>query len=330
MKNIAVITSGGDAPGINSVFSGMLNTARNVKIWGYNGGFDGILSNMPKLINNLHTEEFVTDSKLLFQTARSKTPQMKNGIEKIVNKLKKDKMDALVVCGGDGSSKAAKLIDDFGFPVMVIPMTIDNDIDGIDYTIGHDSVINKIKDIINDLHKTAHNMPNRIFMVEVFGGNHGSIALSSAIASGSNMVFLPEYKLNLDKICDEIQKQITQKEYLIIICSEGAYLSDEYSSGNQGISFEIGKLISEKINERIRYSILGYFQRGGSPSSYDSIIGTKSGNLAIDSLLSGKHGYMIGIKNSDLSLIKLDKINLKKKELVKDLVLIAKNKKILV
>ena len=173
-------------------------------------------------------------------------------------------------------------------------------------------------------------MPNRIFMVEVFGGNHGSIALSSAIASGSNMVFLPEYKLNLDKICDEIQKQITQKEYLIIICSEGAYLSDEYSSGNQGISFEIGKLISEKINERIRYSILGYFQRGGSPSSYDSIIGTKSGNLAIDSLLSGKHGYMIGIKNSDLSLIKLDKINLKKKELDKDLVLIAKNKKILV
>ena len=124
MKNIAVITSGGDAPGINSVFSGMLNTARNVKIWGYNGGFDGILSNMPKLINNLHTEEFVTDSKLLFQTARSKTPQMKNGIEKIVNKLKKDKMDALVVCGGDGSSKAAKLIDDFGFPVMVIPMIL--------------------------------------------------------------------------------------------------------------------------------------------------------------------------------------------------------------
>jgi 6-phosphofructokinase 1 len=330
IRNVALITSGGDAPGINSAIYGMVHE-KEINFYIFNNGYDGILTNEPILLNKSDLNCKVVQGTHILQTSRSNNTRTKEGRRKIIERLKALEMDALIVCGGDGSSKAAELLDKEGFPCMVIPMTIDNDIFGTDYTVGYDTAVTTIKIVLSNLHQTGFNMPRRIFMVEVFGADAGHLALAGGLAGGADLLILPEYTVDIEQIAARIESIFKEgKEYVVIVCSEGARLHKKYESGEQGVSFEIGKLIEKKIGMRIRHSVLGYIQRSGDPSSYDSLAAIQMGAYAIEKLKEGFSGYLVGMNKGELNLVSLKEVASKKKELNEELLKLALMKNMIV
>jgi len=327
IKKIAVITSGGDAPGINSALFGMMSKNSNIEICGFNGGYDGILNSDPINFKDINLKQANVSGNYILLTSRSEAPRTKEGRAKIIKRLMSLNVDALVVCGGDGSFKAAELLIEQGMPCLGNPLTIDNDIYGTECTVGYNTAIKRVTDVIYSLHQTAHNMPGRVFMVEVFGGTSGHLALSSALAGGADIAIIPEMGRRPQDIADKITEILKSKsDYVIMICSEAVYDTKDHSHGEQGISIEIGKKIKELTGMRVRYSVLGYLQRGGDPDPADSLIALQMGNFAMESIKNGKVGYMVGWDHGRCILVPLSKVTSNIKELDTNLLKIALDK----
>lgn len=329
MIKTAIICSGGDGSGVNSVIDTISRNAQ-VDLYGFDDSFDGIINSNPIHLTQDRCSHHSLDGKQLIKTSRSKEPYEKEGRQRIKHKLQEYHFEYLIICGGNGSKKAAKLLEEDGVKTIFVPMTVDNDIDGSDYSIGFDTALNKITNIVHDLHDTAHNMPGRIFMVEVLGGDCGNLALHGAVASASDMAIIPEFSVSYEMISNKIREKLKFQESIIIICSEAANENEEYKTGEQGISFKIANNIEKITNIRVRKSIVGFSMRSGIPTFKDSLIATEMGVVATECIHSNVSGIMTGVVEGKVKPIDFNNHIILDNQLNKDILEIAIKKDLII
>lgn len=300
IQNIAVLTSGGDSPGMNACIRSVTRAAiyHGIGVFGVIDGFNGLLQGDFKALHYHDVSNILQRGGTILGTARCAGFHQKDQRKIAYDNLKKLNIDALIVIGGDGSFKGASIFShEFNLPIMGIPGTIDNDINGTDYTIGFDTALNNIVEAIDKIRDTASSH-HRIFLVEVMGNNSGILALNAAIASGAEEVFMPERREDLTLFEEKIRRASAAKKSSIIIISEGDQI---------GGAKEVFEHLKQKgLTEKVRVSVLGHIQRGGSPSFKDRLNATLLGEKAIVLLLKGKINLMIGIINGELSSQNLD------------------------
>ena len=288
MKRIGVLTSGGDAPGMNAAVRAVVRKAiyHGVEVFGIYGGFSGLMNGNMKQLNLGSVGDIIHRGGTMLLSARCDEFKTKEGQLKGVEQLKKAGIEGLVVIGGDGSYRGAEALTRHGFPCIGVPGTIDNDINGTQFTIGFDTALNTVIDCIDKIRDTATSH-ERTFIIEVMGRNAGDIALWSGLAAGAETILIPEERFDIHEICDRLKKgQERGKRHSIIVVAEGV------ASGT-----EIGKQISANMKIDTRVSILGHIQRGGSPTAFDRVLASRLGARAVELLLDGKGGRAVGISN---------------------------------
>jgi len=318
MKNIAVLTSGGDAPGMNACIRSIVRTAsnKNVGVYGIQYGYQGLIENNLKIITNKDVGNTIHVGGTILKTARSDEFRTKKGRDKAYQNIKKNNIDGLIILGGDGSLTGAKIFgDENKFPVIGIPCTIDNDLYGSDYSIGFASARETVVDAVDKIRDTAASH-ERIFIVEVMGRESGYLALESGIASGAEMILIPENKKEIKDVIIDIKKINEEKKSIIIIYAEGCKL---------GRLDKISKKISKSIpGSNVRYSILGHIQRGGTAVPSDRILGTILGYKSVESILNGEKNKMVGLVENKCLLTPLKEIINKERGINKELMNISK------
>ncbi|MBC7748095.1 6-phosphofructokinase [Flavobacterium omnivorum] len=302
IKKVGVLTSGGDSPGMNAAIRSVVRTCAYHHIEcigiyrGYQGMIEGDFKEMgPRSVNNI-----VNKGGTILKSARSlefKTPE---GRKKAHENLLKSGIDALVVIGGDGTFTGGLIFNtEFNFPVMGIPGTIDNDIFGTSHTLGYDTALNTVVDVIDKIRDTASSH-NRLFFVEVMGRDAGHIALNAGIGAGAEEILIPEEDLGLDRLLESLQKsKASGKSSSIVVIAEGDKIGKNV--------FELKDYVEANLPEYdVRVSVLGHMQRGGSPSCFDRVLASRLGVKAVESLLEGKSNYMVGLQNDKVSLTPLE------------------------
>ena len=285
-KAIAVMTSGGDSPGMNAAARAVVRTAlyEGVKVYGINNGYQGMLDDDIEELTSRSVSDLIQRGGTFLGTARCPEFKTPEGRRKGFENLVKRGIEGLVIIGGDGSLTGGSLLSkETGLPIVGLPGTIDNDVWGMDYTIGCDTAANTIVDAINKLLDTA-SAHRRIMLVEVMGRNSGWLAMMSGIAGGAEFVLVPEVKFNIDSMCEEIKAMYDAgKRYSIIVVAEGA-----------GSAIEIGKAVEEKTGIDTRVSVLGHIQRGGSPTVEDRMKASMLGEKAALAIISGASDIVFG------------------------------------
>ena len=303
VNKIAVLTSGGDAPGMNAAIRAVVRTCsyHDVEVLGIYRGFQGMIEDDFVELNARSVRNIINKGGTFLKSARSEGFRTKEGRESAYNNLTKNGVEALVVIGGDGTfTGALSFSQEFGFPVMGIPGTIDNDIYGTTHTIGYDTALNTVVDAIDKIRDTASSH-NRMFFVEVMGRDSGFIALNSGIGGGAERIIIPEKNIPAEVLLEDIDRGKRRgKISNIIVVAEG-------NTAGKAV-FELKEYVEHKRPEYdIRVSVLGHMQRGGTPTCYDRVLATRMGVKAVESLLEGKSQYMVGINNDRMELIPLEK-----------------------
>lgn len=303
IKKIAVLTSGGDAPGMNAAIRAVVRTCAyyKVNVLGVYRGYQGMIEEDFVELNARSVRDTINKGGTFLKSARSKDFRTKEGRQKAYENLKKHDVDALVVIGGDGSFTGALLFnEEHNFPVMGIPGTIDNDIYGTTYTLGYDTALNTAVEAIDKIRDTASSH-NRMFFIEVMGRDAGFIALNTGIGGGAERILIPEENTPAEELLQDLEEGHAKgKTSNIIVVAEG-----DKSGKNV---FELKEYVERKHPEYdIRVSVLGHMQRGGAPSCYDRVLATRMGVKAVESLLEGKSNYMVGINNDRMELVPLEK-----------------------
>lgn len=303
VNKIAVLTSGGDAPGMNAAIRAVVRTCsyHNVEVLGIYRGFQGMIEDDFVELNARSVRNIINKGGTFLKSARSEGFRTKEGRENAYKNLTNNGVEALVVIGGDGTfTGALSFSQEFGFPVMGIPGTIDNDIYGTTHTIGYDTALNTVVDAIDKIRDTASSH-NRMFFVEVMGRDSGFIALNSGIGGGAERIIIPEKNIPAEVLLEDIDRGKRRgKTSNIIVVAEG-------NTAGKAV-FELKEYVEQKRPEYdIRVSVLGYMQRGGTPTCYDRVLATRMGVKAVESLLEGKSQYMVGINNDRMELIPLEK-----------------------
>ncbi|OJU26507.1 MAG: 6-phosphofructokinase [Sphingobacteriales bacterium 41-5] len=301
ISRIGVLTSGGDAPGMNAAIRAVVKTAWSFGLdaYGITRGYSGMIDNDISKFDKRGVSNIIQRGGTILKTARSKEFQTPEGRKKAHDNLKKHNIDALVVIGGDGSFRGAQAFsNEFDIPCIGIPGTIDKDMAGTDSTIGFDTAVNTAVGAIDKIRDTmeAH---ERLFVVEVMGRDAGYIAINSGISTGAESILIPEKKADLIKLVNNLsQKEAKQKHVNLIVVTEG----DEYG-GAEGIKNYL-KLTLPGAD--IKMCILGHIQRGGSPSAVDRLLATRMGYHAIKCLLEGKYNVMVGVINDKVKFTPLN------------------------
>ena len=305
LKSIAVLTSGGDSPGMNAAARAVVRTAlyEGVKVWGIRGGYHGLLEEDMFEMKSRDVSDIIQRGGTFLGTARCKRWKTPEGRMMGYKHLTDRGIEGLCVIGGDGSLRGASLLSkETGIPIVGLPGTIDNDVWGSDYTIGCDTAANTIIDAINKLRDTA-SAHRRVIVLEVMGRNCGWLALVSGISGGAEYILVPEEEYNLDEICDNMTEAYKKgKRYILVVVAEGA-----------GSGQEIGQYIAEKTQLDTRVSVLGHIQRGGSPSVIDRVRASQLGEQAALALISGLSDIVFGYSKGRVVSIDLhDAVNNKK------------------
>ncbi|MCX2451293.1 6-phosphofructokinase [Pedobacter sp. PLR] len=301
IKNIAVLTSGGDAPGMNACIRAVVRTGiyNGINMFGVLQGYQGLISNNIKPMDARSVSNIIHLGGTILKTARCLEFKTEEGMQTAFENLKARDIDGLVVIGGDGTFTGAQIFGKkFGIRVIGIPGTIDNDLYGSDFTLGYDTAINTVIEAIDKIRDTADSH-DRLFFIEVMGRDSGCIALRSAIASGAEAVLLPEKETSLDELISQLEiGASTKKSSSIVIVSEGH---------KAGGAYDVAKKVKESFNHYdTKVTILGHLQRGGSPSSFDRILGSRLGFAAVNELLKGSTMQMVGLRGNDIKTTSID------------------------
>lgn len=303
VKKIAVLTSGGDSPGMNTALRAVVRTCafNNIDCVGVSRGYQGLINDDIKSLKTRSVRGIINRGGTMLYSARSDEFRTVKGRKKAYENVKKHNIDGIVVIGGDGSFTGGLIFQkEFNVPVVGIPGTIDNDLYGTTHTLGYDTALNTVMDAIDKIRDTAISH-DRLFFVEVMGRDAGHIALNSGIAIGAQEILVPEHDIGIEGLIQSLKdSKKNGKTSSIVVVAEGDKTGKNV--------FDLAKKVEQEFPKyEIRVSVLGHMQRGGSPSCFDRVLGTKMGVTAVETLLNGESGYMIGVDNG-----KIVKTSLKK------------------
>jgi 6-phosphofructokinase 1 len=302
IKKIAVFTSGGDSPGMNAAIRAVVRACAyyNVSCLGIYRGYQGMIEGDFKEMGPRSVNNIVNKGGTILKTARSKEFMTPEGRAKAYENLKEQEVDALVVIGGDGSFTGAEIFNkEYGIQVIGIPGTIDNDIFGTSHTLGFDTALNTVVEVIDKIRDTASSH-NRLFLVEVMGRDAGHIALNAGIGAGAEEILIPEEDLGLNRLLESLKRsKLSGKSSSIVVIAEGDKIGKSV--------FELKDYINENLPEYdVRVSVLGHLQRGGAPSCFDRVLASRLGVAAVENLLIGKTNVMVGLLSDKIALTPLD------------------------
>ncbi|MGM0634927.1 MAG: 6-phosphofructokinase [Bacteroidota bacterium] len=303
IKKVAVLTSGGDSPGMNAAIRAVVRASQfhKLKCVGIYRGFQGMIENDFVDLDARSVKNIINRGGTFLKSARSKDFMNKSGREKAYQALTKRGVDALIVIGGDGTFTGADVFgQEFNFPVIGIPGTIDNDINGTDFTIGYDTALNTVVEAIDKIRDTASSH-DRLFLVEVMGRDAGDIALNSGIGAGAEEILIPEEDLGTDRLLESLKKsRKSGKTSSIIVVSEGDQIGKNITA--------LADFIQTNLKEyEVKVTVLGHIQRGGSPSCYDRVLASRLGVGAVDALVEGKSHIMVGVQHKKIVQVPFEK-----------------------
>ncbi|WP_404347194.1 6-phosphofructokinase [Sutcliffiella horikoshii] len=291
MKRIGVLTSGGDAPGMNAAVRAVVRKAifHDIEVFGIYRGYAGLIDGDIKKLEIGSVGDIIHRGGTMLYSARCEEFKTIEGQLKGIENLKKHGIEALVVIGGDGSYQGAKKLTEHGYPCIGVPGTIDNDIPGTDFTIGFDTALNTVIDSIDKIRDTATSH-ERTYVIEVMGRHAGDIALWAGLAGGAETILIPEAKDDMQEVIARLKRGTERgKKHSIIVVAEGV-----------GSGVEFGKKIEDETNFETRVSVLGHIQRGGSPTAFDRVLASRLGARAVELLMDGKGGRCVGIQSNVL------------------------------
>jgi len=319
IKKIGVLTSGGDAPGMNAALRAVVRTAayHNVGCVGIYQEYQGLIDNKVKVMNARSVNNIINKGGTVLKSARCLEFRTKEGRKIAYENLQKQGIEALVIIGGDGSFTGALIFQsEFNIPVIGIPGTIDNDIFGTSHTIGFDTALNTVIDAIDKIRDTAISH-NRLFFVEVMGRDAGHIALNTGIGAGAEEVLIPEEDMGLDRLLESLKRsEKSGKSSSIVVVAEG-------DKAGKNV-FEIAEYVEKNLPYYdVRVSVLGHMQRGGSPSCFDRVLASRMGVYAVEALLDGHSNMMVGMQGGEMILSPLEKAIKGKSEINKDLIRVS-------
>ena len=298
IKKIGVFTSGGDAPGMNACIRAVVRTAIYLgkEVVGIQQGYQGMIDKKFIPMDARSVRNIIQMGGTILKTARCMDFRTPEGRAFAYKNLKEEGIDALVAIGGDGTFTGAELLSkEFDIPVICAPGTIDNDLYGSDYTLGYDTATNTVIDAIDKIRDTAASH-DRLFFIEVMGRDSGCIALHAGIAGGAEAILLPEKETAIDELIEKLEKDSHKKTSSIVIIAEG---------DKNGGAYNVAKRVKEKFDYDIKVTILGHLQRGGSPSSFDRVLGGRLGYAAVKALVAGENRKMVGLRDNQIKLTEL-------------------------
>jgi 6-phosphofructokinase 1 len=319
MKKIAVLTSGGDAPGMNAAIRAVVRACafNQLECVGVFRGLQGLIEGDFKEMGPRSVKNIINRGGTILKSARSKEFRTPEGRAKAYAQLQRAGIDALVVIGGDGTFTGASVfMTEYDIPIVGLPGTIDNDINGTDYTIGYDTALNTVVEAIDKIRDTA-NSHNRLFLIEVMGRDAGDIALNAGIGAGAEEILIPEENLGLDRLVNSLKRsKKSGKSSSIVVVAEG-----DQSGKN---IFELAEYVRENLDDyEVKVTVLGHIQRGGSPSCYDRVLASRLGVGAVDALLDGARGVMIGVANNKVVNVPFEEAIKGENEIDLDLIRVA-------
>jgi 6-phosphofructokinase 1 len=345
-KKIGILTGGGDCPGLNAVIRAVVRKS----ILKYNYQVIGILEGWRGLMEYGLTEELNLDKisgiihrgGTIIKTSRTNPFKEKDGVKRIIEKKKSLGLSAIIAVGGEDTLSVAAKLSEEGVKIVGVPKTIDNDIWGTDYTFGFDTAVNIAMDAIDRVHTTAESH-NRVMVVEVMGRHTGWIAIEAGIAGGADFILIPEKPVDLDKVCDAICKRHQRgRNFSVVVVAEGAKIATEEKDKKEEVMVlqdekldafghvrlgGIGKVLATEIEKRTgfeaRFVILGYVQRGGTPTAFDRMLGTRFGIAAVDMVHRGEFGKMASLRGNKIVPVDLKEVTAKTKRIDDELYEIA-------
>ena len=328
---VGMLTSGGDCQSLNATMRGvaktLYNNVKEIEIIGFLEGYKGLMHEEYKIMKPSDFSGILTEGGTIIGTSRQPFKLMRvigedgfDKVEAMKKTYKKLNLDCLVVLGGNGSQKTANLLREEGLNVVSLPKTIDNDLWGTDMTFGFQSAVNIASDAIDCIHTTAASH-GRVFIVEVMGHKVGWLTLHVGMASGADIILIPEIPYDIDKVVEAIEKRTREgKRFSILAVAEGAISKEDAKLSKKeykaklaarpypSVSYEIGKRIEEKTGQEIRVTIPGHTQRGGSPCPYDRVLSTRFGAAAAQMIMERDYGKLVGIKNGEIVRIPLEEV----------------------
>ena len=319
IKRIGVLTSGGDAPGMNAAVRAVVRTAAFYELdcIAIYRGYQGLIDDHTEVMNPRSVNNIINKGGTVLKSARCLEFRTPEGRKEAFGVIQKHNIDALVVIGGDGSFTGAMIFQkEFGIPVIGIPGTIDNDIFGTTHTIGYDTALNTVIDAIDKIRDTAISH-NRLFFVEVMGRDAGHIALNTGVGAGAEEILIPEENMGLDRLLDSLNRsEKSGKSSSIVVIAEGDKTGKNV--------FEIAEYVEKNMpHYEVRVSVLGHMQRGGSPSCFDRVLASRMGVEAVESLRAGKSNVMVGLKEDQMILTPLSKAIKGKSEINENLIRVS-------
>lgn len=302
IEKIGVLTSGGDAPGMNAAIRAVVRACAyyNIECVGVYRGYQGLIEGDFKVLTARNVSNIVNRGGTMLKSARSKEFRTKEGRDKAFKEIQKHEIDALVLIGGDGTFTGGMVFNqEHPIPCIGIPGTIDNDIFGTNFTIGYDTALNTVLEVIDKIRDTASSH-NRLFFVEVMGRDAGFIALNAGVGAGAEEILIPEEDLGLERLLESLKRtKRSGKSSSIVVVSEGDKIGKNV--------FELADYVEENMPEYdVRVSVLGHMQRGGSPSCFDRVLATRLGVKAVELLLDGQSNLMVGLINNKVETTDLD------------------------
>ncbi len=331
-KKIGILTAGGDCPGLNAAIRGVGKTAiveYGMQVLGFNAGFSGLINNDFIELKESQLSGILTIGGTILGTSREKPYKLvaeegeeNRKPEKIIETYNNLGLDAVVCIGGNGTMKTANLLSQEGLNIIGIPKTIDNDVWGTDVTFGFDSAVQIATDAIDRLHTTA-NSHQRVMIIEIMGHHAGWLALYSGLAGGGDIILIPELTYNIRSVCKKIEQRYEDnKPYSIVVIAEGI----EHPKNKSAATY-ISQAIQTYTGIETRETVLGYIQRGGSPTPMDRILATRYGAYSAQCIAEGCFGTMVAMKNNELTTVPLDEVGGKLRLVESDLGLIQKARK---
>jgi len=319
IKKIGVMTSGGDSPGMNAAIRSVVRTCAfyEIECVGIYRGYEGMIEGDFTNLDARSVKGIINKGGTFLKSARSHEFRTKEGRQKAYNALKSADIDGIVTIGGDGTFTGALIFnEEFGFPVMGIPGTIDNDIFGTSHTLGYDTALNTVVEVIDKIRDTASSH-NRLVFIEVMGRDAGHIAVNVGVGAGAEEILIPEEDLGLERLLDSLKRsKQSGKSSSIVVVAEGDKTGKNV--------FELKDYVNENMPEYdVRVSVLGHLQRGGSPSCFDRVLASRMGVRAVEDLINGNSNYMVGLINDKIAVTPLEQAVKGKSEINQELIRVS-------